>query len=58
MKTALDLLDMAQKINREMLAEGFTEKEIIQACELCYNANRVIVMYAPLSMATLDKAIA
>ena len=57
MKTALDLLDMAQKINREMLEAGFTEKEIIQACELCYNANRVIVMYAPLGMAKQDGAI-
>lgn len=57
MKTALDLLDMAQKINKEMLEAGFTEKEIIQTCELCYNANRVIVMYAPLNALKMDPGL-
>lgn len=57
MKTAIELMDMAQKMNKEILDAGFTDKELMQICELVHRANQVIVFLAPIEATKWAPAI-
>ena len=57
MKTAIELMEMAQKINAEILAAGFTDKELMQICELIHRANSVIAYLTPIEQKTIDRGV-
>ena len=57
MKTAIELMEMAQKINAEILAAGFTDKELMQVCELIHRANSVIAYLTPIEQKTIDRGV-
>ena len=57
MKTAIELMEMAQKINVEVLAAGFTDRELMQICELIHRANSVIAYLTPIEQKTIDRGV-
>jgi len=57
MKTAIELMEMAQKINVEVLAAGFTDRELMQICELIHRANSVIAYLAPIEQKSMDRGV-
>jgi hypothetical protein len=57
MKTAIELMEMAQKMNKEILEAGFNDKEVMQICELIHRANSIIVFFAPIDTQKGNPAI-
>ena len=57
MKTAIELMEMAQKINIEVINAGFTDKELMQVCELIHRANSVIAYLTPIEQKTIDRGV-
>lgn len=47
MKSAIELMELASKIDRELIEAGCTDRELMTVCELTMRANSIVAILSP-----------